>query len=172
MSLGTNRVKGMTVNNRLSLFFLTTLALVLLGFSVTLYFLARMYLHRQSEERLEGALNTLVAAVEVGPGGLEWEPAERHLNLGPDTFGDQVLWLISDHQGRIVDRSRQTIAEDFLAEASEHLRIKHRSAKRLDWQGERWQFRQRWIQPVGDESAKSVGLESSSRKDEKKYPAL
>jgi signal transduction histidine kinase len=71
-----------------------------------------------------------------------------------------------------VDRSKQTIAEDFLAEASEHLRINQRSTKRMDWQGERWQFRQRWIQPVADESAKPAVLEPVPKKDEKKYPSL
>ena len=61
----------MTLTTRLSLFFLTTLALILVGFSITLYLLARTYLHQQSEERLEAALNTLVAAIEVTPDGLE-----------------------------------------------------------------------------------------------------
>jgi signal transduction histidine kinase len=174
MSLGMNRVdvKAMTLSTRLSLFFLTTLALVLVGFSITLYLLARMYLHRQSEERLEAALNTLVAAVEVGPGGVEWEPTERHLSLGPAAFGDQVLWLIGDDLGRIVDRSTQIGAEDFLAEASEHLRISQRSTKRLDWEGERWQFRQRWIQPRQEDAARPIASEPVSKKDEKKYPAL
>jgi heavy metal sensor kinase len=162
----------MTLTTRLSLFFLTTLALILVGFSITLYLLARTYLHQQSEERLEAALNTLVAAIEVTPDGLEWEPAERHLNLGPATFGDQVLWLVSDDQGRIVDRSKQAIAEDFLAEATEHLRFSQRSTKRLDWQGERWQFRQRSIRHEHEETGKPVVIEPIPKKVETNYPAL
>ena len=73
----------MTLTARLSLFFLTTLALALAGFSAALFLLAWMYLHRQAEERLDGAVNTLAAAAEVGPDGVEWEPAERHLLLVP-----------------------------------------------------------------------------------------
>jgi len=162
----------MTLTNRLSLFFLATLALVLFGFSATLYFLARSYLDRQSEERLEAALNTLVAAVEFRPDGLEWEPAERHLNLGPATFGDAILWVVSDDQGRIVDRPARTNAEDFLAEASEQLRTNWGSSKPIEWQGERWQFRQRWIHPTADEFAPPGVVKSLPKKDETKYAAL
>ena len=54
----------MTLTTRLSVFFLTMLGLVLAGFSITLYLLARSHLHRQIQDRLEAGLNTLVAAVE------------------------------------------------------------------------------------------------------------
>jgi len=162
----------LTLTTRLSLFFLTTLALVLVGFSVTLYLLAGTYLHGQSDERLDAALNTLVASIDVGRDGLEWEPAQRHLHLGPAAFGDQVLWLIGDDQGRIVDRSKQNIAEDFLAEATKHLRQNERSTERLDWQGERWQFRQRWVQAPSQEGAKRASTELDHHDDGKRYPAL
>ena len=52
----------MTLTARLSAFFLGALALVLLGFSLTLYLLARTYLHRQTSERLEAARPTPVSA--------------------------------------------------------------------------------------------------------------
>jgi len=61
------------------LFFLGTLAVVLVGFSVTLYLLAKFHLHRQADERLESALNTLTAAAEVGPDGVEWESRDRSI---------------------------------------------------------------------------------------------
>ena len=41
----------MTLTTRLSVFFLATLALVLAGFSATLYGLAHTYLHRQMDDR-------------------------------------------------------------------------------------------------------------------------
>jgi signal transduction histidine kinase len=172
MSLETNRGNRLTLTTSLSLFFLTTLALVLGGFSVTVYLLAGTYLHGQSDERLDASLNTLVAAIDVGPDGLEWEPTQRRLNLGPAAFGDQVLWLIGDDQGRIVDRSKQDIAEDFLAEAAERLRQSERSTKRLDWQGQRWQFRQRWIQAPSQAPAKRASTEPNQHDDGKRYPAL
>src|SRR5438552_17816261 len=85
------------------LFFLGTLAVVLIGFSAAIYLFARAYLQQQADERLEAAANTLVAAVEVTPDGVEWEPGQRTLTVG------QVEWLVSDHQGRVVDRSRGAI---------------------------------------------------------------
>lgn len=139
----------MTLTTRLSLFFLGTLAVVLAGFSFGLYFLARGHLHQQLEERLEASLNTLVAAAEVGPEGLEWEPAERHLRLG-SAVGAQVVWLVTDDQGQLVDRSKQDGVEDFLAEVAQTLRASGRATKRLDWQGERWQCSQRWLEAAGD----------------------
>ena len=143
-----NQGDGLTLTTRLSLFFLTTLGLVLAGFSLTVYFLASMYLHRQAEDRLEATLNTLLAAVDVAPGGLEWEPAERHLSLGAAVHGDMVQWLVRDHQGRIVDRSKQPMAEGFLAEAVSSPLADERSTDGLAWQGERWQFRHRRLEPT------------------------
>ena len=63
---------------------LVALALVLIGFSGTLYLAARGDLHRQLDDRLNLALDTLEASVDIEPGGLEWEPADRRLALGVD----------------------------------------------------------------------------------------
>ena len=117
MSLGDR----LTLTTRLSMFFLGMLALVLVGFSTALFAVAKVYLHRQSEERLESALNTLVAAVEVTPDGVEWEPAERHLSF-TSFFGNQLEWLISDDEGRVVDRSGGPAFADLLQETSNSLR--------------------------------------------------
>jgi heavy metal sensor kinase len=163
---------GLTLTTRLSVFFLTTLALVLAGFALTLYVLASRYLHRQAEERLEATLNTLLAAVDVAPGGLEWEPTERHLNLGPAVHGDNIQWLVRDDQGRIVDRSRQPMAEDFLAEAEPGFHGKEKSTDRLAWQGEQWQFRQRRLEPAGQVSGQPATSQPASKEDLKRYPAL
>ena len=84
-----NQGDCLTLTTRLSLFFLGTLALVLVGFSATLYLFAKVYLHQQSEDRLDAALNTLVAAVEVKVDGVEWEPAERHLSFA-SSLGNQL----------------------------------------------------------------------------------
>jgi signal transduction histidine kinase len=91
--------------SRLSGFFLAALGVVLVGFSVALYWLAIGYLKRQVDERLDAALTTLVAAAEVGPGGVEWEPGERVLGLGRDPGADQIRWAVLDDRGRLVDRS-------------------------------------------------------------------
>jgi heavy metal sensor kinase len=94
----TSRINLVTLTTRLNLFFAATLAVVLAGFSVSLYILARHHLHEQTDTRLEAALHTLVAAVEVGPDGVEWEPDQRRLILAED-----LAWRIEDEQGRLID---------------------------------------------------------------------
>jgi heavy metal sensor kinase len=95
----------MRLSTRLSLFFLSALAVVLLGFSVALYAMASRYLHRQTDERLEAALNTLAAAAEITTEGVEWEPRERTLSFGRRTIEGQFAWQVRDDQGARLDGS-------------------------------------------------------------------
>ncbi|MEO6810694.1 MAG: HAMP domain-containing sensor histidine kinase [Isosphaeraceae bacterium] len=95
----------MSLSTRLSLFFLTALAAVLLGFSATLYMLGDSYLSRQLDERLEKALDTLAAAIDVETEGLEWEPEDRRLTLGVDPGIEYVRWAVQEGDGGLVDRS-------------------------------------------------------------------
>lgn len=106
----------MSLTNRLSLFFLTGLALVLVGFSLTLYFLARMYLYAQFHDRLEGAMSALVAAVEVHPHDVQWEPLERRIIVGEDPAADQPRWVLHDLSGRLRDRSANLTPESSSSE--------------------------------------------------------
>ncbi len=96
----------MRLSTRLSAFFLGALAIVLAGFSATLYASARSYLHRQVDERIDGALAVLAAAAEIHPDAVEWEPDERDLPLGRDAGPDRLRWAVSDDSGHRVDRSR------------------------------------------------------------------
>ena len=95
----------MSLATRLSAFFLIALALVLTGFSGTLYVLARTYLVRRLDERLQRALDTLEASVDIEPGGLEWEPSDRRMILGVETGESAVRWSVRDGGGTPVDRS-------------------------------------------------------------------
>lgn len=95
----------MKLSTRLSLFFLVVLAVVLLGFSATLYVLGRSFLAQQLDEHLEKALDTLEASVDVETDGLEWEPQDRRLTLGVDPGIEHVRWVIQDGNGVIVDQS-------------------------------------------------------------------
>jgi heavy metal sensor kinase len=162
-----------TLTNRLLLFFLATLALVLGGFSATLILIVRMHLHRQSDERLEAALNALVAAIDIGPDGLlEWEPSQRQVKLGPEAFGDWVVWSVSDNKGDVVERSKQPHAEALLAEMCTHLRARQRSMERLELQGEHWQCGRQWIQPSQQKSGSFDEMDAKRPSDEKKFLAL
>ena len=116
----------MTLAARLSWFFLAALALALLGFSIGLYVLAHVHLHRQLDDRLQAALNTLAAAAEVEPDCIEWEPKDRRLIVG--TEGGSIRWVVRNDRGQWVDGSSDAEAADFFG-------------------GERWRRLQKRVQP-------------------------
>ncbi len=93
----------MTITNRLTLFYLVTLAIVLAGFAASAYGLMRAVLYRQLVERSTGALDTLVAAAEIEADGLDWEPESRKLHVS--TEGRQSAWAVFDGTGRRIDGS-------------------------------------------------------------------
>jgi hypothetical protein len=95
----------MSLSTRLSAFFLASLALVLIGFLGTIYLLSRSYLVGQLDDRLRRALDTLEAAVDIEPDGLEWEPADRLIAVGQDQGVSAIRWAIRDDQGALVDLS-------------------------------------------------------------------
>jgi len=105
----------MSLATRLSAFFLAALGVALLGFSGALYALASHHLYRQLDERLDAALGTLEAAVDVEHDGLEWEPYERRLTLGTESGVEDVRWSVRDDRGRLVDRSENAAGGDFPA---------------------------------------------------------
>jgi signal transduction histidine kinase len=124
-----------TLTARLLLFSLVTLGLVLGGFSAAVWLLARGYLHRQADDRLEAAANTLVAACEVGPEGVEWEPRERSLVVGAGPVGEPIAWLVQDDRGNLLDRSAGP-GSDSLTTASAT-----RPADPGGWRGDGWHVR-------------------------------
>jgi heavy metal sensor kinase len=162
----------MTLTNRLSLFFLTALAVVLAGFSITLYVLASVHLHRQVEERLEGAMNTLTAAAEVKADCVEWEPEERKLAFGAGPSGDEVIWFVHDGRGRVVDRTAECAADDFLADTAPSQGAAVGTVTRFDSLGGRWRFRQRWLQAINVESGLSSPDRTPQTLDAGKHQAL
>lgn len=96
----------MSLTNRLSLFFLAALAVVLVGFSVSVFVLARWHLHAQSDLRLRAAMQTLVASTEVFPDHVEWEPHLRRITVGEDPGPEQVRWAAHGPDGTLFDCSR------------------------------------------------------------------
>ncbi|MEO2092262.1 MAG: HAMP domain-containing sensor histidine kinase [Gemmataceae bacterium] len=96
----------MSLTNRLSLFFLAALAVVLAGFSVSVFVLARWHLHAQADLRLRAAMQTLVASTEVFPDHVEWEPHLRRITVGDDPGPEQVRWAAHGPDGTLVDCSQ------------------------------------------------------------------
>jgi signal transduction histidine kinase len=143
----------MSLAARLSSFFLVALVVVLLGFSVALFSLARLYLVRQADQRLAAALDTLAAAAEIEPDGIEWEPREHHLTLGLDPGADQVRWTVQDAAGKLVDRSANLASgvpgPDWPAPLTET----QLAAPALRESGQ-WHFLQRCLRPGGDGETK------------------
>ncbi len=120
----------MTLTDRLSSAFLGALGLILVGFSVALYAMASIYLHRAADERLAATLATLTAMAEDEPGGFDWEHDRAHVDPGQEPGIDQVRWIVFDEQGKEVDRSGN------LANAE---RIDSPGPRQLDQKGIPWQ---------------------------------
>lgn len=162
----------MTLTTRLSLFFLGALALVLVGFSATLYFLAQTYLDRQVDSRLEAALDTLTMAAEVSPNGVEWDPYDRRLSLASQDGAGAVFWMVSDDRGRRVDGTRDRAAGVAFARSTD-LAADGKPDRVADAQGQPWQVARRRLLP-GPSPRRQSGAEKEPAEDKSKtrYAAL
>jgi signal transduction histidine kinase len=131
--------------NRVSVFFLAALAVVLAGYSLLLYTTVRDYLHSEFDNRLSGALQILSASVEVEPEDVTWFPEEYTLDFEGKVL-QEVRWLVADERGRIVDQSPK-LSIDSLKDSVvvEYGRTPHpRHAGAIDLEG--WRIMQRLIQ--------------------------
>lgn len=94
----------MSLATRLSLFFLSLLAAVLICFSLALWFIQDWMLLRHADGILVGALDTLVASIEIEPDGVEWNPSEHRF----EGLGDRsasVQWRVTSGAGVVIDQS-------------------------------------------------------------------
>jgi len=148
-----------TLTTRLLLYFLGTLALVLVGFSTALYVLATFHLHRQTEDRIDAMLNTLVAAVEVKPDRVEWDVEQRQIVFDTRAVGGPVVWMVRGDEARVIDGSDkpERLAESIAARTAEGS----------------WQFRERRIAlPAGVATTAASRDKSGASPDKRKYSAL
>jgi heavy metal sensor kinase len=167
----------MSLAGRLCGFFLAALALVLLGFSLTLFLLARSYLYGQARERLTATLETLTAAAEVEPSWVEWETHAHQLALPRASAADLVRWAVHDTQGNLVDHAG-TWREADLAQ----LNPAPRSGEAMDQQtverGRPWCWLRRELAPArrseGPDGTKeaSAGTQVPADPGAVRYPAL
>jgi heavy metal sensor kinase len=145
----------MTLAGRLSLFFLAALAVVLVGFSASLYGLSRHHLLRQLDDRCGSLLDTLTAPVEDERDGLEWEAGER---LPPARAGGDgpLVWAVFDEQGRRVPGSP---AVDLPAGQAEPLHTEEDGRADVAWEGAPWHFARRTLRSrsAGDNAATAAG---------------
>ncbi|MBJ7497823.1 MAG: HAMP domain-containing histidine kinase [Gemmataceae bacterium] len=102
----------MTIVNRLSMLFLIWLGIILAGFSALVFGIEWYYLYRQADAQSIAAFHALVAAIEVHPTDVEWEPNERKIVLGQGSGFDQVRWSVHDSSGKLVDYSDNMLGGD------------------------------------------------------------
>jgi two-component system OmpR family sensor kinase len=157
----------MTLITRLSFFFLVALAAVLVGFSATLYVLARSYLGREIDAREASVLSTLCAAADIDSEGVEWSPAKRRMNFDQEIGNADVRWMITDDKGRIVDRSWNLPADDALANELRRIAGAEQAVRSVTRNRGRWRLAQQQLgSPVGTTTIEQ------SHEDEKKFSAI
>jgi heavy metal sensor kinase len=104
----------MSLTNRVSIFFLAALGIILALYSLVYYSVTREHLRHQFADELRGILGSLIAAAEVEETEVKWQPLEHSIDFGVhDEFGE-VEWVVVGDQGKIVERAR-TIDREFLA---------------------------------------------------------
>ncbi|WP_428308330.1 ATP-binding protein [Lacipirellula sp.] len=106
----------MTLVNRVSAFFLAALAIVLVVYSGLFYAFVRGRLVQQFDQELHGALYSLVAAIEVEPEEVKWQPLEHAIALGSGDGPEEVRWVVIGDGAQIVEHSRNSTPE-IIAEA-------------------------------------------------------
>ncbi|WP_145265880.1 ATP-binding protein [Calycomorphotria hydatis] len=84
---------------------MTTLAIIIVSFSLLLYGLAQEFFRRQTQARLDLIQNAVSSSIESNSRGLEWEPQERSHALNFPFDSNQVFWCVFDKKGRIVGKS-------------------------------------------------------------------
>ena len=160
----------MTLTTRLSLFFTVSLAVVLVGFSVGLEALAARALYRQADDRLQAALNTLVAAAEINSRGVEWEPGQRLLALQVNRHDEPIAWLVSDEAGRRVDSSA-LMPPEFAAQSTA-MASSGESRRRIRSQGATWQLMRRRLPEAGPSTAKTSKARETHARASQRLPPI
>jgi signal transduction histidine kinase len=106
----------MTLVNRVSAFFLAALGLVLAVISAMFYGTIRQQMTVQFHEQLNSTLHALVAAIEVEPEEVKWQPTEHTIGLGIGAGPAEIRWVVIGDGGHIVERSRNA-SDKFLRES-------------------------------------------------------
>ncbi len=106
----------MTLVNRVSAYFLAALAVVLAVCAATAYVIVRGQLVRQFDHELYGALHSLVAAVEVEPEDVNWQPREHTIALGVGDGPAEIRWLVVGDRDQVVETSRNA-SDQFVRDA-------------------------------------------------------
>jgi heavy metal sensor kinase len=122
----------MKLVDRVSFFFLAALSLILVIFSSLFYMIIRGYLVEQFHYELQSSLHSLVAAVEVEPEEVKWQPMEHTIAFVATPGPDYVRWIVIGDQKQIVEQSNNTnpeflkFAMSLARQSTSHNMDKHR----------------------------------------------
>jgi heavy metal sensor kinase len=130
----------MSLATRLSGFFLGALALVLAGFSVTLYLLAGAHFQRDTDEWMTLGLDSLLRSVSIDSDEVEWRPGARPTIPGEHPQDDPVRWAVYDDRGRVVDRCWELGPDDLAKIGAMAPDFGHVHARFIDSKGEVWRL--------------------------------
>jgi len=161
----------MKLATRISMFFLAALAVVLIGFSASIYWLVYSHLYHRTNERSAAALDTLTAAIESGPAGLEWEVSGRLLDLDQSTTNEPLVWGVFDGRGSRVDGPTESVP--MLAALNQKLERESRQKQDVNWNGEFWRISRREFHAKPSTEGKTAA--AAPRDDDpaaKRYSAL
>jgi heavy metal sensor kinase len=103
----------MTLVTRVSAFFLTALAVVLAACSLFFYVFASRQLTQRFDEQLHGVLHSIVAAIEVEPEEVKWQPLEHTIGVGASGQSAGLWWVVIGDGSTRVDASPNVVAGDF-----------------------------------------------------------
>ncbi|WDQ15795.1 sensor histidine kinase [Rhodopirellula sp. P2] len=104
----------MSLTNRVCVFFLAALGIILAGYSLVFYSITSEHVRSRFDDELGGVLKSLIAAAEVEETEVKWQPLEHSIDFGVhDEFG-AVHWVVIGDDGVIVERSR-AIDQEFMS---------------------------------------------------------
>jgi two-component system, OmpR family, sensor kinase len=130
----------MSLASRLSGFFLIALALVLGGFSVTLFLLYRAHFEADLDERLGLALDALTPAVEIDPGRIQWKPINAPSVEDTHSIGDRIHWCVFNDAANVIEKSWDLNRADFQKIFDESPRSGHIHTSFNDHNGANWRL--------------------------------
>jgi signal transduction histidine kinase len=90
---------------RVSLFFLAVLAVVLIGFSITIWFLVDRHLRSELNEQLKAGMQTLRTAAESPDITFFTGQTTNGLSIEVETSSDRIRWLVLDQEGLFLGQS-------------------------------------------------------------------
>lgn len=148
----------MTLVNRVSAFFLAALAIVLVVYSGVFYAFVRGRLVQQFDQELHGALYSLVAAIEVEPEEVKWQPLEHAIALGSGAGPEEVRWVVVGDGGQTVEQSRN-VSSEIIAEAKQiavNASARNQTEGELTAPGEWSVLFQRLVAPAPEREAREL----------------